>query len=384
MNSFSIFGTPLYDSRLESRSITAENPTGARGAGGQAAKGRKGRPGHPNLKAGETVTLAEMDGPGAIRHIWLTIANRKPVQLRNYILRMYWRDQGDPSVEAPLSDFFGVAHGRLRAFSSHFLTLAEGKGMNSYFVMPFSTRARITLTNEGEEDGSMLFYQIDYTLGDCVDADTPRFHAQFRRVPETTLYEDYVVLDGIRGRGRYLGAVIGIVDRYHACDAWWGEGEVKIYLDGDTGYPTICGTGTEDYAGTAWGMGAFHAPEFGAPLVESPYFSFYRFHGHDPVYFARELKVTLQQIGNDGSVDPLKPGDRAAMDPFIRAGQYRKDAPGGNFERVDDVCSTAFWYQTLPTAPFPAFPGRAVRSLNLPAEETAVTDAAAGPQRQEP
>ena len=137
-----------------------------------------------------------------------------------------------------------------------------------------------------------------------------------------------------------------------------------MYIDGDTDYPTICGTGSEDYCGSAWGLGPFHAWECGAPLIDGKYISFYRFHVSDPVYFSEDIRVTIQQLGNDGSVEIAT--EDGKLGKFVKSGEYRKDhAGGGNFERVDDVCSTAYWYQALPTRPFPPFPDRAVRSLDL-------------------
>lgn len=381
--SFELFGTPLYSPTIKSRAITGENPKGEVGAGGKELNGRKGKPCHWKFKKGERFVIADIEGPGAIRHIWITVENKKPVALRNMILRFYWDGQENPSVEAPLTDFFGVCHGGMRHFESVYLTMTEGKGLNSYFLMPFEKRALLTITNEADEDAGMFFYQVDYTVGDEVTGDTPRFHAQFRRVPKTTLREDYVILDGVKGKGRFLGSNIGIVDRYAGTKSWWGEGEVKMYLDGDTDYPTICGTGAEDYACSAWGLGQFHCREFGSPLNESPHISFYRFHGHDPVYFSQDIKVTIQQLGNDGSLDALELGDRPAMDPFIEAGEYEKPWKGGNYERVDDVCSTAYWYQTLPTQPFPELPSKDIRSASLPEAKEHRKSAAEGPQAQQ-
>ena len=363
MNSFDILGTPLFSPTLKSREITAENPRGEVGQGGKELGGRKGRACLPNLEKGQVYTFAEIDGPGAIRHIWITVPKRDARTLRNLILRMYWDNQENPSVEAPLSDFFGISHGRAKHYESAFLTMAEGKGFNSYFLMPFAKKAKLTITNENDDDLGMFFYEVDYTLGDRVTRDTPYFHAQFRRVLNTTLYQDYVLLDGVRGKGRYFGANIGIVDRFAGYNTWWGEGEVKMYIDGDTDYPTICGTGTEDYAGAAWGLGQFAGREFGAPSIEKKHISFYRFHGHDPVYFTKEIKVTIQQIGNDGSYEPASPD--GPLGKFVKSGEYKKDNPAGNFERIDDVCSTAYWYQTLPTQPFPPFPDKQLRIRDL-------------------
>lgn len=357
-------GTPLYSPTLESRAITAENQSGEKGKGGQAGGGRKGAPCLWNLEKDQVYTFAEMEGPGAIRHIWITVGDRTPRNLRNLILRFYWDDQETPSVEAPLGDFFGVSHGRTMPYESAFITMPEGKGFNSYFLMPFGKKAKLTVCNETGKDAGMFFYQVDYTIGDPVTDETPRFHAQFRRVPDTTMAEDYVILDGVKGKGRFLGASVGIVDRFADVGGiWWGEGEVKMYLDGDTEFPTICGTGSEDYAGSGWGLGQFHAAEMGAPLIDGKYISYYRFHVRDPVYFSEDIKVTVQQLGNDGSFEPADPEGKLAK--HIKKGWYRKDRKGGNFERVDDVCSTAYWYQTLPTQPFPEFPDRELRMHDL-------------------
>jgi len=358
-----IGGLPLYHPTIVSRAITAENKTGSKGQGGMELNGRKGMPCNWNLKKDETYTFAEIEGNGVIRHIWITVQNKGPEKMRNLILRFYWDNQTQPSVEVPLTDFFGVSHGRTSPYESEYLAMPEGKGFNCYFPMPFAKKARLTVSNELGEDAGMFFYQVDYTLGDEVTDDTPRFHSQFRRVLNTTMYEDYVILDGVEGKGRFMGANIGIVDRFHGKNVWWGEGEVKMYIDGDSDYPTICGTGSEDYVGSGWGLGNFSDRYSGAPFIKDQYISFYRFHVLDPVYFSDNIKVTIQQIGNDGSLDPAEPS--GVLGEFIDKGWYKKDNKGGNFERVDDYCSTAYWYQTLPTKPFPSFPDKQVRSMDI-------------------
>lgn len=345
-----------------------ENPRGEPGAGGRAHGGRKGAPCLPNLASDQVFPFAEIEGPGAIRHLWMTVRNTGPRLLRNLILRFHWDGQETPSVEVPFGDFFGISHGMVRHHESAFLCTPEGQGFNSTFLMPFGKSARLTIANETGRDAGMFFYQVDYTLGDEVTADTPRFHAQFRRTPRTAMQQDYAILDGVRGRGRYLGANVGIVDHVHDSRIWWGEGEVKIFLDGDAQHPTICGTGTEDYVGSGWGLGEFCAREMGAPVSGLKYISLYRFHVSDPVYFSRDVRVTLQQMGNDGILEPST--EDGPLGAFIRQGRYRKDRRDGLFERVDDVCSTAYWYQTLPTQPFASLPDRALRSLDLPASST--------------
>jgi len=358
-----IGGLPLYSSTLKSRAITEENKTGAKGQGGQELGGRKGAACFLHLMPGESYTFAEIEGPGVIRHIWMTIRDEGPVKMRNMILRFYWDEQTTPSVEAPITDFFGNSHGRLSSFDSEFLTVDRG-GLNCFFPMPFMKKARLVVHNESDTEVVHFFYQVDYTIGDEVSVITPYFHSQFRRVLNTTMYEDYVILDEVEGKGRFMGASIGVVDRFHGKNVWWGEGEVKMYIDGDSDFPTICGTGSEDYVGSAWGLQEFHARYFGAPLIKDQFISYYRFHVLDPVYFSDDLKVTVQQIGNDGSPDRADPD--GPLGELIAKGWYKKDhLGGGNFERVDDYCSTAYWYQTLPTKPFPVFPDKQLRSNNI-------------------
>src|SRR4051794_33701818 len=161
-------------------------------------------------------------------------------------------EQAHPSVEVPLGDFFGIAHGRQRPMQAELVTMQVGKGFNCWIPMPFRSRARITIENDASSDVDMFFYQVDFTLDDPVDADTGIFHAQFRRANPCPMGEDFTILDGVEGRGIYLGTVLGVRSLYE--DAWWGEGEVKFYIDGDRDLPTICGTGTEDYMGSAWGL----------------------------------------------------------------------------------------------------------------------------------
>lgn len=367
---FDIDGTALYDPVLRSRAQTKENERGEVNKGGISGGGRKGAPCQRDMKAGETFEFFHAEGPGCIRHIWITTPPGDPSMDRNVILRFYWEGQNTPSIETPLTDFFGVAHGRRAAFSSRFLTMGEGKGLNCYFPMPFAKEARATVTNDSEKQLDMFFYQVDYTIGEAVSDLTPRFHAQFRRVPRTRLHEDYVILDGVKGKGRYLGCVVGL-RTLGPC--WWGEGEVKIYLDGDTDYPTICGTGSEDYACSAWGLGQFHAPDFGAPYVQNDLVSFYRWHALDPIYFHRDIKVTIQQLGGGFMHEFKAMGEKAEQliaDGIVDLGKPISDEYEFLvFERSDDVCSTAFWYQTLPTQPFPELPDRQTRSAHIEIRE---------------
>ena len=349
----------LPRSGVRSRSINAENPTGASGAGARTASnlgpGRKGTAYLP-LPAGETLTLADIEGPGVIRHIWITVADRThagPFVLRDLVLRAYWDGSDAPSVEVPLGDFFCNGFATRALVTSVPIVVAPTGGMNSYIPMPFRTGARITLESQHPGDLEHIFFQIDYTTGDPGEGETGYFHAQWRRSNGTTvLGEDHVILDGVEGRGVYLGTYVALASLTRF---WWGEGEVKFFVDGDTDFPTLCSTGLEDYAGGAWafqdGLRAdpepavktFCAPYFGYPFrstrdttkaspfstATTPMHGLYRFHVPDPIYFGERLRVTLQQIG--------------AWDH-------------GLFERSDDISTTAYWYQNTPNGTRPTLP----------------------------
>ena len=349
---------------LESRCVNFENPSGAKGAGGQENQGAKGHP-SDTVRPGETKVLFDIRESGVINHIWLTIPPKQmtPTMLRSLRLEMVWDGAKTPAVDVPLGDFFGFGLGRVAEFESALFSCPQKHAFNSYVPMPFRKSARITLKNESAELLPHLFYSIDYTRQRLDPAASLFFHAAWRRENKTALMRDFEILPRVQGSGRFLGVSIGVIADTAYGKAWWGEGEVKIYLDGDTKFPTICGTGSEDYAGSGWGLGEFAGRQMGAPLVKDQYVSFYRFHVMDPVYFSQDLKVAMQQLGNDGKGEPADPN--GPLKDFIDKGWYKKDRPGGNFERVDDVCSTAYWYQTLPTQPFPKFPDKALRSLGL-------------------
>lgn len=344
-----------------SRAINAENPKGEKGKGGMAASNlgpsRKGSPCIGEIKPGETVVLGEIEGTGIIRHIWVTVTDKTSdadcFVLRDLVLRMYWDGEESPSVEAPLGDFFCCGFGRGCVVNSAPVAVVPARGMNCFFPMPFNKSAKITIENGHKNSVSAFFYQIDYTLVDELPENTGYFHAQWRRQPITEKQKDYVVLDNVKGRGQYIGTFLALstLERY-----WWGEGEMKFYLDGDTEYPTICGTGTEDYFGGAWSFasqieGKTVEHTYCTPYMGYPYYShhddsvhnnyhnddcppmrgFYRWHIPDPICFQQDIRVTLQQIGVCHS---------------------------GLFERRDDVATVAYWYQLEPHGDFPPFPNR--------------------------
>ncbi len=321
----------------DSRAMTMENPTGERGIGGQARGGRKGSPCRRDLGPGQEHVLADIEGAGVIKHIWLT--TRPGVKhMRTMVVRMWWDNEENPSVEVPLLDFFGQAHGLQMPMDSALTSVPEGRGFNCYFLMPFETRARITIANEGDDNVGALFYQVDYDLLPKLPKNTGRFHAQWRRQNPTVKKEDFVILDNVSGPGTFIGMVLGV--RYPE-PGWFGEGEVKVYFEGDDKYPTICGTGTEDYFGSAWGIGEFQTQYTGCTLNRRPYVSMYRWHITDPIRFQTIRKMTIQQMRWHEGLD----------------------------ETVQDVCSTAYWYQEEPHNPFPTLQSVQERLADLPTKE---------------
>ena len=252
----------FIDTSLDSRAITFENPHGRRGAGGTAFGGRKGAPSRV-IAPGERVVLADIDGPGQIRHVWMTFLPGPPEQMRSQLIEIFYEGSDEPSVSAPCLDFFGMPHGRPVAYQSALASAHEGRGFNSYAPMPFRQNVRVEYVNASPSPAT-LYFQIDYTLQDLPE-ELGLLHVSFRRQNPTVMGDDFVIAADLRGPGRFLGCNVGVrvID---AC-MWYGEGEVKIYLDGDDALPTICGTGLEDYVGTAWGMGAHAMAYGGAPLV---------------------------------------------------------------------------------------------------------------------
>jgi hypothetical protein len=312
----------LLDTGLVSRSICFENPTGAPGAGGKAASklgvGRKGAPAI-DLKAGQEVQLCDIEGPGTIRHIWMTTSNY-PVNLRSLVIRAWWDGQAHPSIESPIGDFMGFAHGRVVGYCSAVHSLGRNAG--------------ITLTNDGKETVP-LFYQIDYTSGDSHPADVGRLHVLFRRENPTTEKQDFELLPKRTGKGRYVGALIGIRNLHPG--QWWGEGEIKIYMDGDTEFPTIVGTGSEDYVCLSYGVQPTPYLYNGCSLDENNFVSMYRWHLPDPIYWKKEARITIQQIA----------------------------WKNGLAEVQDDWSAATFWYEPIPSAPLPALPDVQARTADI-------------------
>ena len=352
----------LYDppaTGVETRWISFENLTGAKGAGGQANEGRKGSS-STSIKAGETKTIVEIQGSGVIRRIRATV-RRSPEHYRGLVIRMYWDDQTVPSVEAPLHDFFGTPFARQARFESALFASAEGKSYNAFVPMPFRKKARVTIENQSPKDCPRFTCDFDCTVGDALPAELLYFHARYRRENPTTPKKDFEILPRITGKGRYLGANIGVrsLGDYRE-PIWFGEGEIKIYLDGDRALPTLVGTGTEDLPGGAWGMGKFNLHYGGCLFTEKEdgVWGFYRYHVPDPVYFHQDIRVTLQQMAGAsykeflGSMAPANFPELTDTHQKFNPVDYTDRRKWLNFEVPQDVCATAYWYQTLPSPDF--------------------------------
>jgi hypothetical protein len=293
----------------------------------------------------------------------MTFPPAPPERMRGMVLEVFYDDADEPSVSVPCLDFFGLPHGRPVAYFSALTAVNEGRGFNSYVPMPFRRRVRVELVN-GSDVSTTLYYQVDYTLEPELDAALGYLHVAFRRENPTRQRRDVVITEGLRGPGRFLGCVVGV--RVIDEGMWYGEGEVKVYRDGDDELPTICGTGLEDYVGSAWGMGAHATPFGGAPLVvgrdtgtgplagNPDFVGFYRWHLPDPIMFTSDLRVTIQQIG----AALFLAGQEAELaayehtNPPAGAGWIRGLGPGllawGIVERIDDYCATSFVYCAEP------------------------------------
>lgn len=344
---------------IESRWASPENPLGEKGKGAQTNGGRKGRPAIP-IKAGEQATLAEVRGSsGTVRRIWATISDRSPAMLRGLKIEMFWDGASKPAVSAPFGDFFGMGLGHMAAFQSAFFASPEGRSLNCYIPMPFRTGMKILVKNESGKDLELLFYDVDYTLGEKHDEPDLYFHAHFRHESPTKLQSDFEILPEILGKGRFLGTSLGVqANRKLYMDQWWGEGEVKMYVDGDHEQPTLAGTGTEDYVGSGWGLNQFSNLYQGAPFADQTnmQYSFYRFHVPDPVYFKTSIRVTIQQIGFMSSKDPEDAMYKTGVPVYVAGpGRVKMEKGGGGlFERQDDWSAVAYFYLDKPEDNLPA------------------------------
>jgi len=296
---------------------------------------------------GATLTVLDADGPGMISHIWFTIATGEPYHLKRIVLRIYWDGEANPSVEAPIGDFFGLGLGTYRNWQSEMLSVGSDKSLNSFFPMPFRHHARITITNEGKQRIGSFYYNIDYrTYAEQLPADTLYFHADYRQAQPNhgwtnnwisngdPLVNDKTNPDGkdnyvwmeAKGHGQYVGVTMSVMQNQ---DGWWGEGDDMFFIDGEK-TPSIVGTGSEDYFLGAWDFGGkpFSYQLYGAPIVGDELAgsrsSVYRFHLDSPIPFTKSFKATIEH--------------------------------GNANDRSDNYYSVAYWYQAEPHDPFPPLP----------------------------
>ena len=350
-------------SDAKTRSISPENFTGEKGKGGMADpvknKGQRNVANAANeardlgqgwkvnpfiiINPNETVTIAEMEGPGAIQHIWMTPTGNWQFT----IMRIYWDEEKEPSVEAPVGAFFGMAWNEYAPLNSLAMTVNPGSAFNSYWKMPFRRKCKITMENINDAEPMRLYYQIDYTLTE-VGEDEGYFHAQYRRSNPNT-GSLHTIIDGVKGKGQYVGTYMALGVNNNG---WWGEGEIKFFMDGDKDFATIVGTGTEDYFCGSYNFDRggkyveYTTPYAGLHQVIRPdgaykaqqRFGMYRWHIQDPVRFDKDLKVTIQDLG------------------WRHGGRY--------LPQHSDIITVAYWYQREPHARFPKLPARDVLEVN--------------------
>lgn len=381
-----ILNAPLFEYQdLEPRWNSFENPTSEKGAGGWENKGAKGHP-SDDLKAGESKVLMDVQGSGIITRMWFTVSGyRSPTMLRSLKFEIFWDGSDKPAVSAPLGDFFGNGLGRMVAHQNELFANPEGRSFNCFIPMPYKTGAKVVISNEGEKDLSLLFYDINFVKLKNWNDDNLYFHCFWNRDTLTNLGVDYTILPQVKGKGRFLGVNFGVMANPVYEKSWWGEGEVKMYMDGDTDLPTLIGTGTEDYIGSAWGQGKYINPYSGCLVADKDkdYWTFYRFHVPDPIFFRQELKVTIQTMGGNQKekvIEFLKNGVplipvsvqdgaifKGLMDSVPPVNLIEDEMMSGwtNFYRSDDWSSTAYFYLDKPVNQLPDLAGVKLRTYKL-------------------
>ncbi len=380
---------PLYtiDENATTRWASYENPKAEKGQGGISNEGAKGAP-YVLIGPNQQHTMLDVEGAGIIHRIWLTVDDlyHRPEEWRCLKIEMFWDGSETPAVSAPLEDFFCQPLGRNIAMENALFASPEGRSAECYIPMPFRKGAKIVITNESKTRDHRVFFDVNFSSMETIDDNALYFHAHWRREAPTKLGQDFAVMPKVSGKGRFLGCNIGLVQdqRYLG---WWGEGEVKIFLDGDSEHPSLCGTGTEDYIGTGWGQNFFVNRYTGSHLVDEKkgLNGFYRFHIPDPVQFQQDCKVTIQQLGgtSKGEVKtmmedglPLKPVacirptrvQYNFLEPDAQASFDDKDIEDGTFTvfyREDDLCATSYFYLDSPVNDLPPVPDFEMRNANL-------------------
>jgi len=389
--STTIFATMINDSlfqkpdpKIKTRWFTFENKSGEKGAAGKANFGRKGSPAI-NIQPGKTFVLADIKGNGTIRRIWSTTnPYDDPKVLRSLKLEIFWDGAKKPAVQVPMGDFYCHTFGKMTKFENVFFACPEARSYNCYIPMPFKKSAKIQLINESKKN-VVLYYEINCTLGEDHGDDMMYFHSSWRRENFTKMREDFTILPKTFGTGRFLGCNIGMHQNPAMKSCWFGEGEVKVFLDGDKDFPTLCGTGTEDFIGSGWGQGQYDNLYQGCQFVSKDvfgefkeFYGFYRFNVPDPIYFHKDIKVTIQALGGAIAKHLLQDMKANPKQKYMKVGkggdffsQKEIEDMGNNFtslEREDDYCATTYWYMTSPTNNLPPLAPVKERIVDLPAK----------------
>ncbi|MDA0196329.1 MAG: DUF2961 domain-containing protein [Bacteroidetes bacterium] len=368
----------------EPRWVSFENATGAKGAGGKENFGAKGHP-YNSVPAGETIQLLDINGPGIINRMWITINDRSREMLRGLVINMYWDGETKPAVSVPFGDFFGIGLGRTEKFQTALFSNPEGRSFNTNLQMPFKQSAKIEVVNETGKELDMIFYDVDLQLIDDWNNNYLYFHSYWHRDTASTPGVDFEILPKVNGKGRFLGTNFSVNANPIYGTNWWGEGEAKIYLNGDDELPTMVGTGTEDYIGTGWGQGQYFHNFQGCSVAdtENKQWSFYRYHIPDPIFFKTDIKVVIQQMGGsqleevtemqkegipmlpvtiNGSPKPLH-----IYNPEAPIDLATAELPAGwtNYYRSDDVAAVAYFYLDKPISDLPEIQPLAIRQWHL-------------------
>lgn len=364
---------------FKSSSISSfENLNGLKGAGGKSNHSAKGNA-FEGLKSGQSKTLLDIQGPGIIQRMWFTLRDRTPEMLRAVRLRMYWDGETKPAVDVPFGDFFGYGLSEVVQFETALFTNPEGRSFNCLIPMPFAKGAKVVITNESQNDIAEVFFDIDFVKLEKPETEALYFHAFWTRQKTSELRKDFEFLPKISGKGRFLGVNIGVNTDPGYGETWWGEGEVKMYIDNDKELPTYNGTGTEDYIGTAWGMGRFTGLYQGCTVANdtTKKFAFYRFHIPDVIGFNQNFSASIQQIGG-GMLDVVRKikKNNMKLEPVTVAYEngfrmlldnpkdiFDNDFPNGwvNFYRIDDYSATSYFYLNAPSTGLNALPDAGLR-----------------------
>lgn len=377
----------------QSRWISPENPTGKKGAAGIANKGAKGAA-FINILSGERFKMMDIKNSGIIHRIWISGTIPRSAEQRRMIkIEMYWDGSTKPAVSVPIGDFFGLGLGLSVPFENAIFSNPEGKSFNCNIPMPFKKGAKIEIVNESSSH-ALVWFDINYTLDSKLSEDAMYFHAYWNRTTATALGKDYEILPSVKGTGRFIGTNIGVIGDSAYRGTWFGEGEVKIYLDGDSSLPSIAGTGTEDYIGSGWGQGEYFHQYQGSLVSDSnnDLYAFYRYHLPDPIYFHQDCRVTIQQIGN-ASIEKIKEmisnGAKIIPTWYLEKGDSEdifnlkgkdpkqillldhntksineidpKSVFSANFYRSDDVSATAYFYLDKPYSNLPSLSDKELR-----------------------